>query len=544
MILCLILKNDILYLSVENRGIRVQMNRSEMLQTVRKNPDNWDIIIIGGGATGLGVAVDSAGRGYRTLLLEQSDFAKGTSSKSTKLVHGGVRYLAQGNIALVRDALKERGLMRENAPHLVHDLKFIIPAYKWWEKLWYGIGLTVYDMLSGKYSFGRSKVLQKSDVKRDIPNVESNGLRGGILYHDGQFDDSRLAVNLAQTAAKLGGTLINYAKVTNLSKDANGKINGVSFQDLETGESFDLNAKAVVNATGPFADQVRLMEGSDVKPMISGSQGIHLVLDKKFLPGDSAIMVPKTDDGRVLFAIPWHDSVVVGTTDTPTPNITLEPRPLQEEIDFVLSHAQRYMAMDPQLSDVRSVYVGIRPLVRNPDATSTAALSRDHNLFISKGGLINICGGKWTTYRHMGEDTVNKAAEIGGLPKKDSITAGLKVHGANGQLPAPSPTSYYGTDEALIKTLAAENPELGQKLHSDRPVIKAQVVWAARHEMARTIEDVLSRRTRELLLNAKASIQMAPAVAAILAQELGKDQTWQDSQIAEYTELANGYMLS
>lgn len=523
---------------------RANMNRSEMLETVRQSQNPWDMIIIGGGATGLGTAVDAAGRGYRTLLLEQSDFAKGTSSKSTKLVHGGVRYLAQGNVALVRDALKERGLMRENAPHLVHDLKFIIPAYKWWEKLWYGIGLTVYDMLSGKYSFGKSQVLTRQRVTESISNVEKNGLRGGILYHDGQFDDSRLAVNLAQTAAKLGATLLNYAKVTALSKDSAGKINGVSFQDAETGETYDIKAKVVINATGPFADKIRQMEGSDVKPMISGSQGIHLVLDRKFLPGDSAIMVPKTDDGRVLFAIPWHDSVVVGTTDTPTPNITLEPRPLQEEIDFVLSHAQRYMAMDPQLSDVRSVYVGIRPLVSNPDANSTAALSRDHNLFISKGGLVNICGGKWTTYRHMGEDTVNKAAEIAGLPKKDSVTKTLKIHGADGKLPAPSPTAYYGTDEPLIKALAGERPDLGDKLHAERPVIKAQVVWAARHEMARTVEDVLSRRTRELLHNAKASIEMAPAVAAILAQELGKDQAWQDRQVAEYTELAKGYILA
>lgn len=519
------------------------MKRENMLEAVRNRTTLWDMVIIGGGSTGLGTAVDAASRGYSVLLLEQCDFAKGTSSRSTKLVHGGVRYLAQGNVPLVREALHERGLMRKNAPHLVHDLSFVVPAFKLWDKIFYGVGLKTYDLLSGKLSFGASRILNRKQASGLIPNLDSNGLKGGVLYHDGQFDDARLALNLAQTAAEQGAVLLNYAPVRGLIKDGD-RVAGVRAQDLETGEELTINARVVINATGPFADAVRKMDDPESGRAISASQGIHIVLDRSFLAGNTAIMVPKTDDGRVLFAIPWHDHVVVGTTDTPIPDISLEPRPLKDEIEFVLSHAQRYMAKDPTLADVRSVFVGIRPLVSNPDANSTAALSRDHSLFISKGNLVTICGGKWTTYRKMGEDTVNKAAEAAGLDARPCVTRGLPVHGCTTEAAGDVRLDVYGTDAKAVSELEHDDPALAQRVHPALPVTLAQVVWAARSEMARTVEDVLSRRTRALLLNAKASSEAAPIVADILAAELGKNDAWKQAQVAEFTELAAQYQLA
>lgn len=513
-----------------------------MLAVVRNRTTPWDIIVVGGGSSGLGAAVEAASRGYSTLLLEQCDFAKGTSSRSTKLVHGGVRYLQQGNVKLVLEALKERGLMRKNAPHLVHDLSFIVPAFSLYQKLFYAVGLKTYDLLAGKLSFGKSRVLSRKQAMELIPNLDPTGLKGGVLYHDGQFNDSRLALNLAQTAAEQGAVLINYAPVRGLTK-VEGKITGVIAEDAETGDRLTIPAKVVINATGPFADSLRYMDSPDSGKSISASQGIHLVLDRSFLAGDTAIMVPKTDDGRVLFAIPWHDHVVVGTTDTPIPEASLEPRPLAEEIDFVLSHAQRYMTKQPTAADVLSVYVGIRPLVSNPDANTTAAISRDHSLFISKGNLVTICGGKWTTYRQMGEDTIDRAAEIAGLDKRPSVTEKLHVHGYTENGCADGRLAMYGSDAAEIRKMEAEDPAMVELLHPKLPITRAQVVWAARHEMAITVEDVLSRRTRALLLGAKASAEVAPVVAEILAAENGRDEAWQQAQVAEFRKLALQYQL-
>ncbi|MEX1255988.1 MAG: glycerol-3-phosphate dehydrogenase/oxidase [Gemmatimonadota bacterium] len=519
------------------------MRRELMTRALETQKDPWDVIIIGGGATGLGCAVDASSRGYRTLLLEQHDFAKGTSSRSTKLVHGGVRYLRQGNVSLVLEALKERGLLLRNAPHLVRNLPFVVPNYSWWEGPFYGIGLKMYDVLAGRSGFGRSRHLSKAETIERIPTIEPEGLDGGVIYFDGQFDDARLAINLAQTAAEQGGILLNYVKVTGLLKEE-GEIRGVRAVDQESGASYQLSAKVVVNATGVFSDTVRQMDDPEAVRMISPSQGVHIVLDRSFLPGDSAIMVPKTDDGRVLFAIPWHDRVVVGTTDTPVATISLEPHPLAEEVSFLLEHTARYLTQDPKPEDVLSVFAGLRPLVSHDSHEGTASLSRDHTLDISDSGLVTIAGGKWTTYRRMAEDTIDQAATLAGLEDRESVTKGLHIHGYHTRADEFATLSDYGADAPLIQSLMQEDRRYGERLHPDYDVRVAQVVWAVRHEAARTVEDFLSRRSRMLLIDARASMVMAPQVARWMAEELGRDAGWQESQIEAYAVLASGYLWS
>ncbi|MDZ7269115.1 MAG: glycerol-3-phosphate dehydrogenase/oxidase [candidate division KSB1 bacterium] len=517
------------------------MNRPEMLQQLRST-GRWDVIIIGGGATGLGCAVEAAARGYRTLLLEQGDFAQGTSSRSTKLIHGGVRYLKQGNLALVLEALHERGLLRQNAPHLVHHLAFVVPLYDWWEGPFYGIGLKLYDMLAGKLGLGPSQNLSREDTLQRIPTLEPKGLRGGVIYYDGQFDDARLAICLAQTAAGLGATVVNYVKVTALLK-AGGLVTGVAAQDTESGERFDLPARVVINATGVFCDAIRQMDDPHASPLIAPSQGVHLVLDRRFLPSDHAIMVPHTDDGRVLFAIPWHHRTLVGTTDTPVTEIQLEPRPLAAEVEFLLTHAARYLTKDPTPADVLSVFAGLRPLVKSHETTATAALSRDHSLILSPSGLLTITGGKWTIYRKMAQDTIDQAAKMAGLPEQASPTHSLRLHGWQAQVDSQSHWSVYGSEAAALQELMAAQEELAVPLHPNLPYRAVEVVWAARQEMARSVSDVLARRTRALLLDAAASMAAAPAVARLLAEELGRDADWQARQVGQYRELARGYLL-
>ncbi len=513
-----------------------------MLGALTGTSDPWDFIIVGGGATGLGCAVEAASRGYRTLLLEQDDFSKGTSSRSTKLVHGGVRYLQQGNIALVLEALKERGRLLENAPHLVSDLPFVVPNYAWWEGPFYGIGLKMYDLLAGRSGFGRSKHLSKEKTMELIPTIEPDGLDGGVIYYDGQFDDARLAVNMAQTAAEQGGCLLNYCQVVGLLKTAD-EVSGVRVYDRESGTEHEVHARVVINATGVWTDTIRQMDDPDARPMIVPSQGVHIVLDRQFLPGDTAIMVPKTDDGRVLFAIPWYDVVIVGTTDTPVDDTPLEPRAFEEELEFLLVHAGRYLTGDPTEADVKSVFAGLRPLVGNSDEEGTSGISRDHTLHIAGSGLVTITGGKWTTYRKMAEDTIDQAATIADLDDRESVTKALRLHGYHKQAHTFGDLHAYGSDAVSIQELVREDEALGERVHPDRPVIAAQVVWAVRHEMARTVEDVLSRRTRELLLDARTSMEMAPVVAALMADELGRDEAWQREQVEAYRELAEGYLV-
>tara|TARA_R110002074_G_scaffold57801_4_gene142013 strand:- start:21994 stop:23562 length:1569 start_codon:yes stop_codon:yes gene_type:complete len=518
-------------------------NRNTLIEQLKGNSE-WDVIIIGGGATGLGIALDSTTRGFKTLLLEQVDFAKGTSSRSTKLVHGGVRYLAQGHIDLVKEALYERGLMLKNASHLVSNQSFIIPNYKWWDNFFYTIGLKIYDLLAGKLSFGKSVRISKTETQKRLRTIKSEKLKGGVVYHDGQFDDSRLAVNIAQTSIEQGATVLNHFKVEQLLKNDKGLVNGVMAKDAETNISYNLDAKVIINATGVFTDEVLKMDDALAKNSIRPSQGIHLVLDKSFLPGNDAIMIPKTDDGRVLFLVPWHNRVVVGTTDTLLDSHSLEPKALDTEVDFILETANRYLTKHVGKKDVLSIFAGLRPLAAPKDKSEkTKEISRSHKIMVSASGLITITGGKWTTYRRMAQDTVNKAIELGKLPNIKCNTKKLLIHGANGAVDKSHHLYIYGSDQKGIKQLIEENPELGKKLHIRLEFTKAEVVWAVRNEMARTIEDVLARRVRVLFLDAKAAIEIAPLVATILAKELNKDNDWKQEQISNFIEVASQYVI-
>lgn len=516
------------------------MKRSDSLARLRGDGP-FDFLVVGGGATGLGAAVDAAARGHKVALVEAHDFAKGTSSRSTKLVHGGVRYLRQGNISLVVEALKERGLLAANAPHLVHDLGFVIPTYKWWDGPFYGVGLKVYDTLAGRLGLGPSRVLGREETLERIPTIETEGLIGGVLYHDGQFDDARLAVELARTADRLGATVANYVRAVSVTKRG-GLVTGAVLRDEEGGGEFELRARAVINATGVFVDELRRADDPGAGGIVTVSQGVHLVLPKRFLPGDSAIMVPKTSDGRVLFAVPWHDRVVVGTTDTPLPRPSIEPRALEEERAFLMEHACRYLAEDPTPEDVLSIFAGLRPLVRHGDSSDTAALSRDHTILVSESGLLTVTGGKWTTYRKMGEDVIDHAEMIAGVEGRPCATQHLQIHGWTHAAPEDPRFAWYGSDARVLLDAIEADPAEGEALHPSLPLRAAEVRHFARHEMARTVEDALARRSRCLLLDARASIEVAERTAGILAEELGRDAAWAAAQSAAYRELAAGYV--
>jgi glycerol-3-phosphate dehydrogenase len=492
----------------------------------------------------LGAAVDAASRGYVTLLLESNDFAQGTSSRSTKLIHGGVRYLEQGNVPLVREALRERGILLKNAPHLVHPRDFVVPAYRWHELPYYGTGLKLYDLLAGRLRLGWSRWVSRAEVKRRIPTIRGAGLRGGIVYTDGQFDDARLAITLARTLADLGGTALNNAPVTGVTK-RNGRISGVSGRDDESGQEFTLEARAVINATGVHVDAVRRFDDAGAPPLLTLSQGAHLVLDRSFMPGRTALLVPRTEDGRVLFAIPWHDRILVGTTDTPTSELACEPRPLGAEVAYMTEYVARYLDRRPLASDILSTFAGLRPLLRGRDGAVTSKLSREHAVVISDSGLVTVTGGKWTTYRRMAVDAVDHAARVAGLPARVSATAGLRLHGWHEDLTGgDDPLSVYGSDVPRLKELMNERPEWNQPLHPSLPYRAGELIWAAREEAARSVADVLARRTRALFLDARASIEAAPRVAGLLAAELGRDALWQDKQVADFRALAGGYLPS
>jgi glycerol-3-phosphate dehydrogenase len=519
----------------------VSLRREDVLREIGSTRE-WDIVVIGGGATGLGAAVESASRGYKTLLLEAHDFAKGTSSRSTKLVHGGVRYLRQGNVKLVLEALRERGRLLRNAGHIAHRLAFVIPAYSFLDIPFYGIGLTLYDALAGNETLGHSRTLSKNSVHERLPTVRQNGLRGGILYYDGQFDDARLAIALMRTLFDLGGTALNYCPAKRFLK-SQGRIIGVIAEEAETGSTIEMTARAVINATGVFADALRSSDDHTADDVVTASQGSHVVLNRHFLGGSSALMIPRTSDGRVLFAIPWHSSVLVGTTDDAVPKPSIEPRPMQSEMDFLLAHITEFLGRRPHSGEILSVWSGQRPLVREQSAASTAAISRDHTILTSASGLITIVGGKWTTYRKMGEDVVDHAAKVCGLTSAPSRTARLRLHGASD--PAGGKNEWeqvYGSELPLLNELAESRTDLAEPLHPELPFRCAEVVWAARHEMALRLEDVLARRTRALFLNARASVEAAPTAAKLLGDELERDAAWQQQQVAEYNQLAEQYM--
>ncbi|RLD67428.1 MAG: FAD-dependent oxidoreductase [Bacteroidetes bacterium] len=520
------------------------MDRVLMIKALEQSGYEFDLIVIGGGASGLGAALEAQSRGYRTILLEQDDFAKGTSSRSTKLVHGGVRYLAQGNISLVLEALKERGRLKKNAPHLVKDQAFVIPCYNWWCVPFYTIGLTLYDLMAGRLGIGRSVPLSARGVRKALPALLTRKLRGGVRYFDCQFDDARLAVNLAQSVAEKGGLVINHMKVDGLILDGD-RVRGVKAEDRESGKKYDISASVVINATGVFVDNILKMENPEARDVVKPSQGIHLVLDQDFLKGEEALMIPKTSDGRVLFAVPWHNRVVVGTTDVEKQHAELEPMAEDVEVEYILETARLYMENPPKRSDVLAVFTGLRPLAAPAaEGKKTKEISRGHKILVSKGGIITLTGGKWTTYRKMAEDVIDSAAKQAGLPIRESLTHNMKIHGYKEGVDHSDPLYWYGSDREQIDKLIGEDPGMSTMISERVQLIKAQVVWAVREEMARTLEDCLSRRIRALQLDARECIRIAPEVAAIMAFELGKDKAWESEQVEAFTRLSTLHLLN
>jgi glycerol-3-phosphate dehydrogenase len=513
-------------------------SRKDKLATLR-DQGQWDVLIIGGGASGLGAAVDSAARGYRTLLVEARDFASGTSMCSTKLIHGGVRYLRQGDIGMVRNALRERSYLLRNAPHLVHPLAFIIPAWNQIDRLMFAAGLKLYDLLSGWHNLAASQSLNRQEVLAALPGLKSTGLCGGIRYWDGQFDDARLAITLMRTATDLGATCLNYLPAIRLLK-TNERVTGAVLRDAETGEEFEVTARAIINASGVHADSVRQLDDAKAKPLLTPSQGIHLVFDADFLPGQQALMIPKTEDGRVMFAIPWQGKVLLGTTDTPRPELRQlnDPQPLEEEIDFLLRTAAGVLTRPPTRADIRSAFAGLRPLIHpdNTDEKNTAALSREHAVLVSTSGLITLTGGKWTTYRLMAEQVIDKASQVAGLNAVPCPTRTLKLHGC------PSgPSSYaYGTDAPQLATL----PGHDQLLHPNLPYTEAMVRFAIRHEAARTIDDVLARRTRALFHDAVAAEACIERVAELISDEINLSPAKLETMIEAARKSAGRFKLS
>jgi glycerol-3-phosphate dehydrogenase len=515
--------------------------REELLRRLGEQTEPWDVLVIGGGATGLGAAVEAAARGFRTVLVERDDFAKGTSSRSTKLVHGGVRYLEQMNVTLVLDALRERGHMLRNAPHLVHDLSFVVPVFNYFGLPYYGFGLKVYERLSGRFSFGTSRLLSRDRTLEMLPGIAGDGLKGGVLYHDGQFDDARYIVALLRTFQDLGGTAINYVEATGLLK-SNGKGVGIQARDCESDARFGISAKVVVNAGGVFSEEILAMDGAEPGSLLSVSQGTHFVLPQSFLPGGAAMMIPKTSDGRVLFAIPWHGATVVGTTDEPVDRASAEPRSLASERKFLFEHIAQYFGRKPRTEEILSIWSGLRPLVRKGHGT-TSKLSRDHTVMVSQSGLVTVTGGKWTTYRKMGQDAIDHAVNVAGLPRVASRTLDLKLHGwTDDSAGMAEPERVYGADLPLIQALSDNDSTLSGLLHPRLPYRLREVVWAVRYEMARSVEDVLARRTRALFLDARAAIEAAPVVADLLAKELGRPEAWRNKDLSNFYAVAQGYV--
>ncbi|MBS0507503.1 MAG: glycerol-3-phosphate dehydrogenase/oxidase [Proteobacteria bacterium] len=498
--------------------------RGELLARLAQTK-TYDLAVIGGGATGLGVALDAAARGFSVVLLESHDFAKGTSSRATKLVHGGVRYLAQGNIALVREALHERTTLLRNAPHLAQPLAFVMPSYKWWETPFYGVGLKAYDALAGAAGLGPTEFLGRMETLRCLPTAMADGLKGGVKYWDGQFDDARLALALARTAAQQGALLLNYCPVSDLLYQ-DGKVAGVVCQDAETGARHEVHARCVVNATGVWVDGLRQCDGEhsgqQASPMVAPSQGVHIVVDRDFLPSDHALMVPKTADGRVLFAVPWLGKLILGTTDSPRHDLAREPLAMREEVAFILGESARYLRRAPLVADVRSIWVGLRPLVKpqDDDGGNTKKISREHTVLASRSGLVTVTGGKWTTYRAMAEDVLQKCMDERLLPQRPAgVTVSLPLVGAGAArgrlgMNAPQGLHSYGTESAVVAGLPGADVMLADGLS------EAMVRFAARHEYARTVEDMLARRARVLFLDARLAARLAPRVAAILDEEL------------------------
>lgn len=501
----------------------------------------WDVIVVGGGCTGLATALDASARGYRTLLVERGDFTSGTSSRSTKLIHGGVRYLRRGQVGLVYRALLERHRLRANAPHLVRSLPLIVPAYRRWERAWYGTGLKLYDSLAWGRNLGSSRLLGRRECRNHLSTLRTRGLRGGVLFHDGQFDDARLGWALIRTAATLGCVALNHAEVVGLV-EARGRVKGVEVRDLVGGGEWVARGAVVVNAAGPFADSLRRLDERRVAPAVVLSRGAHIVVGRAFLPGHAALLVPSTDDGRILFAIPWHGHVLIGTTDVPVAEPSHEPAPSAAEVDYLIDHAGRYLTRPIARADILSAWAGLRGLMASGGGGDTAALSRGHTVAVSRRGLVTVTGGKWTTCRSIARDAVSMAADAGGLSRVEPVTAGLRLHGYSTRRDVRYPWSVYGTDADAIREMEAADPGLSRLMHPGLPYRLSQAAWAARSEMAVRLDDVLARRTRALFLNARAASAAAPAVAETMARELGHGRDWVEREVRSFRALARGYL--
>ena len=490
------------------------MNRSSNIKLLNNNK-KFDFIVIGGGASGLGCALDVSSRGYSVVLLEKFDFCKGTSSRSTKLIHGGVRYLEKGQISLVYEALKERDILIKNAPHLVKQVGFLIPVYNYFLKFYYFFGLKIYDFISGNLSFEKSRTVNRESAIKLVPNVEKQKLKGGVVYFDGQFDDSRLGIDIALTSEINNAVLINYMSVESLIKE-NGKIKGVIAHDSVNNSNFSINSDNVINATGVFSRSIMELDSNKLKTVIRPSQGVHLVVDKCFLNGNFGILVPKTSDGRVLFAVPWQDHVIIGTTDTVVDNPSFNPESTKEEIDFILENVKNYLELYPKRDNIKSVFVGLRPLVANNSNSKSKDLSRKHKIIVSKSGMVSVIGGKWTTYRRMAENVIDLALKKTKLPFVKSKTSDLKIK--NGLI-----------DIDFSK----------ESLSDDFFLSKEMIIHYVKNEMALNLDDIMSRRSRCLFLNTKESIRIAPMVAKIMSNELSKDKDWIDKQLKSFYNLIN-----
>ena len=442
---------------------------------------------------------------------------------------------------MVFDALKERGILLRNAPHLIKKQLFVIPCYTHFERIKYFIGLKLYDWLSGTLSFGSSKSISSKKLLQLFPTINNQNLKGGVTYFDGQFDDARLAINLAKTATEKGAVVLNYCKVTALTKE-NKKLDGVIVIDLEEKKEFHLKTKAVINATGVFVDEILKMDEASNKPLVRPSQGVHLVVGKRFLEGTNALLIPETPDNRVLFAVPWHNHVLLGTTDTPLTQHSLEPVALEKEIDFILETVGQYLQIAPSKEDILTVFAGLRPLAASQNnKEKTKEISRDHKIIISSSGLITITGGKWTTYRKMADDTIKSAIKNGLVPVSVCQTNKIPIHGFT-TVVENSHLDIYGSDAEKIKLLQKENGWMQEQIIAEMSYTKAEIVWCIRYEMARTIEDLLARRLRILFLDARAAMKAAPVVGEILRKELLQTEEWKQSQITNFLKLAKGYL--
>ncbi len=506
----------------------------------------WDVLVIGGGASGLGCALASVARGYSTLLLEQADLSSGTSSRSTKLIHGGVRYLRQGNVGLVRQALIERGNLTRSAPHLVQKLAHLVPVFSHRERFFYGAGLKIYDLLAGSSSLGVSSFLGRAETLTHCPFLKSRHLRGSVQYFDAQFDDSRLAVSLARSIERLGGLILTYVKVHAFVKD-NGRLTGVVARDLDADDEIRIKARVIINATGVFSDHLRSLGHPSHQKRVLASRGTHIVLPLRDMSSARGLLIPKTRDGRVLFLLPWHGVLLAGTTDIAVSQPGLEPTASRGEVEYILEHLAEYLEPAPSVSDCLSVFAGLRPLIQARPGESTASLSREHAVVVDPSGLVSLIGGKWTTFRLMGEDTVDKAARVGGLAptgrQNQLWIADCPRSSEQKTCEGFDPLRVYGSERTRLEELCRGTPALARPLHPRLPYRMVQITWAVREEYARTVEDVLSRRTRALILDASASVEAAPAVARVMAQELGKDVCWKDDQVRSYSRLARKYTV-